>query len=64
MFGSFGPELGKMRVAEWHAEAKRHRRAGPARWRRVLGGALIAGGARLGRVRVHAVPHVVERRRA
>jgi hypothetical protein len=63
MFGSFGPELGKLRVEEWHAEARRHR-ARPARWRRALGGALISAGARLGRVRVHEVPLAVERRRA
>jgi hypothetical protein len=65
MFGSFGPELGRMRVAEWHAEAKRERPSHrPSRLRRALGGVLISAGARVGRVCVQAVPPAVERRRA
>ena len=64
MFGSFGPELGRMRVAEWHAEARRARRPSrPSRLRRAMGTALISAGARVGRVCVQAAPSV-ERRRA
>lgn len=64
MYGPFAMELARIRIDTLHAEARRRKPDGPARWRRTAGRALIAAGARLSSVCVRTVPLEVERGRA
>ena len=62
MYGPIALELAKIHIEELQAVARKRRpRAGPARWRRVMGRVLIGAGARLGRVRVLSVQPGVAR---